>query len=57
MMVRRSSWSPEGDALVFGAQITDATGVRDRLMVVTIDGGEPRDLGPGSGPAWSPPLP
>jgi len=56
LMVRRSSWSPDGDALVFEAQITDARGVLQRLLVVAADGGEPRDIGPGSGPAWSPRL-
>jgi len=54
--VRRSSWSPDGDALVFEAQVTDADGLRQRLMLVAADGGEPHDIGPGSGPAWSPLL-
>lgn len=54
MLVRASSWSPDGSAVVFEAQLTDAAGARERLMLVDAGGGEPRDLGPGYQPSWSP---
>ncbi len=54
MVVRASSWSPDGSALVFEAQLTDAAGARERMMIVDVADGEPRDLGPGYQPSWSP---
>jgi len=54
MVIGGSSWSPDGGALVFETQVTDASGMRDRLMLVSVEGGEPRDLGPGYQPNWSP---
>jgi len=54
MVVGGLSWSPDGAALVFETRITDSGGVRDRLMLMDLDDGEPRDLGPGCQPSWSP---
>lgn len=54
ILVNASSWSPDGEKLVFEAQVTTACGARDRLMIVDAAGGEPHDFGPGYQPSWSP---
>jgi len=51
---RFPSWSPDGTEIAFEREEVRDEKVSCRIMTVSIDGAEPRDLGEGRMPDWSP---